>query len=159
LSPTVRTKYPSSHISPLHILFLSEGYSLNNSRALMLFRVFTASLMEVLGGNVKKICTWSSATSISSISYSYSSAISLKSSAARSRTGPCANRFLLYFGHHTRWYFVSYTAWLALRNPMSYHNTQSLGGKGVLPVPLTIPLGKDAIHPRPKGRGILACFP
>ena len=156
MSPTVRTKYPSSHNSPAHSRFFSDGYSRNSSRALMLFSALTTSPIEYRGGNDKNICTWSFATSISSMSYSYSSAISLKSSDARSRIYSCANRAFLYFGHHTRWYFVSYTAWLVRRSPIRYINMQSPRRERGTSNPPYIPLGKDAIHPRVKTRGILA---
>jgi hypothetical protein len=50
-SPTVRAKYPSSHISPDHNLFFNPGNSRNNILALLLFIILTTSPMDSDGGN------------------------------------------------------------------------------------------------------------
>src|SRR3990167_5013809 len=109
LSPTVLAKYPSFHNSPAQSCFLSLGNFLKISRADILFKICTTLAGEYLGGATKNICTWSIATSISSISNSYCSAISLNISRATSSIS-LVNIFFLYFGTHTRWYFKSYTA-------------------------------------------------
>src|SRR3972149_7130494 len=113
LSPTVLAKYPSFHNSPAHNCFLSCGNLLNISRADILFNICTTSEGEYLGGTPKNICIWSIATSISSISNSYCLATSLNISLATSSIS-FVNIFLRYLGHHTKWYFKSYTACFVL---------------------------------------------
>src|SRR5208283_4114934 len=78
LSPTVRAKYPSSHSSPFQSLCLIDVHSQNTSRSLMLFSVPTTWLIEYRGGNERNMCTGSFAAYISSITNSYSFAISFK---------------------------------------------------------------------------------
>lgn len=125
LSPTVHAKYPSSQNSPPPSSFLTLGNSSKISLALMLLSMPTTLAMEYRGGKLRKICIWSMAISISSISKPWCCAISFSNSPTRSRITSLKTHFR-YFGAHTRWYFVSYTAWLVHCNTaVSYRLTFS----------------------------------
>src|SRR5450756_712767 len=120
LSPTVRTKYPSSQNSPPQSSFLTLGNSSKISLAVMLLSMPTTFAIEYLGGKLRKTWTWSRAISISSISNPWWLAISLNNSLTRVRMASFKTHFR-YFGAHTRWYFVSYTAWLARCTTILHH--------------------------------------
>ncbi len=129
-------KYPSSQISPFQYFLRKDGCPRNNLRTLILFRVFTLILIKYLGGKDTRIWTRSAATSNSSIMNSCSSSISLKSSFARLLQIFLPEQFLTIFRTpYQMIYSQSYTAWLALRNPMRYILTYNrLGGIGRLSV-------------------------
>ena len=122
LSPTVRTKYPSSQNSPPQSSCFTSGCSWNITLALILFNIPTTLEILCLGGNERKIWTWSSATSSVSISKSWLLEISLNISFIRARISLLKIHFR-YFGAHTKWYFVSYTAWLVLFSSSVNYNT------------------------------------